>query len=296
MPFPQYIDNTMRGTFVACPHKFRRSFIDNLAPIEPSIHLHAGGALASALDTTRKAFYGGGKSEPEALALGATELIRFWGDFPAEHETKSLPRMLLAFDDYFREYPLPSDAIKPLMLSGNKPCTEFSFALPLPINNPDTGEPLLYTGRFDMLGVFNETLFVVDEKTTSQLGQMWQQQWDLKSQFTGYCAAARSFGYPVAGAIVRGIGLLKNDTSFAQVIEYRPDWQIDRWYAQLLRDINRMIACYRENEFDYALDEACASYGGCAFRRLCLSQNPENWIEGYFTERNWNPLATVVNA
>jgi hypothetical protein len=57
-----------------------------------------------------------------------------------------------------------------------------------------------------------------------------------------------------------------------------------------------MIACYRENEFDYALDEACASYGGCAFRRLCLSQNPENWIEGYFTERNWNPLATVVNA
>lgn len=289
MPFPGFFDNTMRGTFVACPLKFKRSFIDNLAPIEPSIHLHAGGALASALDTARKAFYSGHASEDEALALGATELIRFWGDFPKEHETKSLARMLEAYDDYFREYRLPFDTIKPLMQDG-KPSTEFSFALPLPIDNPDTGEPMIYTGRFDMLGMFQDTLFVVDEKTTSQLGQSWQQQWDLKSQFTGYCAAAKSYGYPVAGAIIRGIGLLKSGTTFAQVIEYRPDWQIDRWYEQLLRDIKRAIQCYQTGIWDVALDEACATYGGCAFRRLCLSQHPEQWIDGYFTERNWNPL------
>jgi hypothetical protein len=289
MPFPSFFDNTMRGTFVACPLKFKRSFIDNLCPIEPSIHLHAGGAFAAALDTTRKAFYSGHADEETALALGATELIRYWGDFPVEHETKSLPRMLLAFDEFFREYRLPDDPIKPLIQNG-KPATEFSFALPLPIDNPDTGEPIIYTGRFDMLGVFNDSLFVVDEKTTSQLGQMWRQQWDLKSQFTGYCAAAREYGYPVAGAIINGVGLLKNETSFARVIEYRPDWQIDRWWKQLLRDISRAINCYRENEWDLALDEACAQYGGCAFRRLCLSQEPERWIEGYFTERNWNPL------
>jgi hypothetical protein len=290
MPFPSFFDNTMRGTFVSCPLKFKRSFIDNLAPAEPSIHLHAGGALAAALDVTRKAFYGGHASEEEALALGATELIRFWGDFPKEHDYKGLSRMLEAFDDYFREYRLPSDPIKPLMQDG-KPACEFSFAIPLEVNNPDTGEPIIYTGRFDMLGVYQNSLFVVDEKTTSQLGQMWQQQWDLKSQFTGYCAAARSFGYPVAGAIVRGIGLLKSGTTFAQVIEYRPDWQIDRWHEQLLRDIRRAIHCYKTNTWDLALDEACAQYGGCAFRRLCLSQEPERWIDGYFVQRNWNPLA-----
>lgn len=290
MPFPAFFDNTMRGSFVACPMKFKRSFIDNLAPAEPSIHLHAGGALAHGLDIARKAFYGGHATEEEALALGASELIRFWGDFPVEHEYKGLWRMVEAFDDYFREYRMPLDFVKPLMLDG-KPSTEFSFTLPLPIENPDTGEPLIYTGRFDMLGVYNDTLFVVDEKTTSQLGQMWQQQWDLKSQFTGYCAAARSYGYPVAGAIIRGIGMLKTGTTFAQVIEYRPDWQIDRWYEQLLKDVKRAVQCYINNDWDYALDEACAQYGGCAFRRLCLAQQPEHWIEGYFVERNWNPLA-----
>lgn len=287
--FPAFIDNTLRATFIACPLKFKRSFIDNLAPAQPSVHLHAGQAFAAALDVTRKAFYGGHADEAAALALGASELIRIWGGFPKDHETKSLARMLLAFDDYFREYRLPLDPIKPFMQNGRPSC-EFSFVLPLPVNNPDTGEPLIYTGRFDMLGEFNDTLFVVDEKTTSQLGQMWQQQWDLKSQFTGYCAAARSYGYPVAGAIIRGIGLLKNTTTFAQIIEYRPDWQIDRWYKQLLRDINRAVHCYETGVWDAALDEPCAQYGGCAFRRLCLSQEPEKWIDGYFTKRNWNPL------
>lgn len=289
MPFPPVIDNTMRGTFVACPMKFKQSFIDNLMPNAPSIHLHAGGALASALDVTRKAYYGGHADSDQALALGASELLRFWGDFPHEHESKSLDRMLIAFDDYFREYPLALDSIKPLIQDG-KPATEFSFALPLNIDNPDTGEPLIYSGRFDMLGLYQDALFVVDEKTTSQLGQSWQQQWDLKSQFTGYCAAAKSYGYPVVGAVIRGIGLLKSGTTFAQVIEYRPDWQIERWYEQLHRDIHRMIQCYNSGVWDYALDEACATYGGCAFRRLCLSQHPADWIEGYYIPRNWNPL------
>lgn len=291
MPFPYFIDNTQRDAFVACPLKWKRSFVDNLAQITPSIHLHAGGCLASALETTRRAFYEQHLPEWQALALGLEKLIVSWGDpeFGADLD-KSLPRMIWAFDDYFREYRLGSDSIQPLIHHG-RAAVEFSFAMPLPINNPDSGDPLVFTGRFDMIGLFQDTLFVVDEKTTAMLGQSWAQQWDLKSQFTGYCAAAREYGHPVAGAIVRGIGLLKNSTTFAQVIQYRPDWQIDRWYAQLLRDVQRMVDAYTSNIYDAALSEPCAAYGGCAFRRLCLSQHPEQWIEGYFTERNWDPLA-----
>lgn len=291
MPFPYFIDNTQRDAFIACPLKWKRSFVDNLAQITPSIHLHAGGCLASALETTRRAFYEQHLPEWQALALGLEKLIVSWGDpeFGSDLD-KSLPRMIWAFDDYFREYRLGSDSIQPLIHHG-RAAVEFSFAIPLPINNPDSGDPLVFTGRFDMIGLFQDTLFVVDEKTTAMLGQSWAQQWDLKSQFTGYCAAAREYGHPVAGAIVRGIGLLKNSTTFTQVIQYRPDWQIDRWYTQLLRDVQRMVAAYTSNTYDAALSEPCAAYGGCAFRRLCLSQHSEQWIEGYFTERNWDPLA-----
>lgn len=290
MPFPYFIDNTQRDAFVACPLKWKRSFIDNLAPITPSIHLHAGGCFAAALETTRRAYYEDHKPEDHALALGLSRLIVGWGDpeFGSD-EDKSLFRMIWAFDDYFREYPLHSDAVKPLMVDG-RAAVEFTFAIPLPVNNPDSGDPLVYTGRFDMLGVFQDSIFVVDEKTSAMLGQSWGQQWDLKSQFTGYCAAAREYGYPVAGAIIRGVGLLKNSTTFQPVLQYRPDWQIDRWWGQMIRDVKRMVAAYTSGEYDAALSEPCSQYGGCAFRRLCLSPNPEAWIEGYFTERNWDPL------
>lgn len=292
--FPPVIDNTIRATFVACPEKFRLSFVKNLMPATPSVHLHAGGCFAAGLDTARQAFYTIGVSESEALALGASEIIRRWGpvtDF--EDADKSLSRMLWAFDDYFREYRLPHDAIKPHRV-GDKATTEFSFAVPMELENPDTGEPLIFAGRADMIGEFQNSLWVVDEKTTSMLGSSWGQQFELKSQFTGYCAAARAFQIPVVGAIIRGVGLLKNSTTFQQVILYRPDWQIDRWWRQLHRDLARAIYLYKklgpEEIWDQALDEACAQYGGCAFRRLCLSQEPEHWIDGYFKERNWNPL------
>lgn len=290
MPFPYFIDNTARDAFVACPLKWKRSFLDNLAPVEPSIHLHAGGCFAFGIEVARRAFHEQSLSESDALSRGLEALISFWGD-PAfgEDTAKSLPRMIWAFDDYFREYPLPRDTIQPLIKDG-KAAVEFSFAIPLPINNPDSGEPLVFTGRFDMLGLFNNALFVVDEKTTTALGQQWSQQWDLKSQFTGYCAAAREYGYPVVGAIIRGVGLLKEKTTFAQVLQYRPDWQIDRWWEQLLRDVNRMVEAYTTGVYDAALSEPCSQYGGCAFRRMCLSPTPEAWVEGYFTERNWDPL------
>jgi hypothetical protein len=292
--FPSLIDNTARATFVACPEKFRLAFVKNLTPSTPSVHLHAGGCFAAALDATRQAYFTLGLPELDALAVGASELIRRWGPVTDFQDTdKSLSRMLWAFDDYFREYPLPRDPIKPYRFC-DKATTEFSFAIPMELEHPDTGEPLIFAGRADMIGEFQGSLWVVDEKTTSNLGPSWGQQWELKSQFTGYCAAARSFQIPVVGAIIRGIGLLKNSTTFQQIILYRPEWQIDRWWRQLHRDMERAINLYKtlgpNSPWDQALDEACAAYGGCMFRRLCLSLEPENWIQGYFVERIWNPL------
>jgi hypothetical protein len=175
------------------------------------------------------------------------------------------------------------------------PSIEFTFAVPLEdeagkaILNPDTGNPLLYGGRFDMLGVFNDALFVVDEKTTTSLGGSWAGQWEMASQFTGYSFAAREYGYPVVGAIVRGVALLKYETKFAQAITYRPAWRIKEWYAQLIRDVRRMLEAYRTGEWDASLDHACNDFGGCGFRQACLSPEPERWLSD-FVVRFWNPL------
>jgi hypothetical protein len=42
--------------------------------------------------------------------------------------------------------------------------------------------------------------------------------------------------------------------------------------------------------WDYALDHACAEYGGCSMVQVCKSPNPETWLPMYFTQRVWDPL------
>ena len=291
MPFPSVIDNTMRSEFVKCPTAFYRRFIQNLDEPEFSIHLHAGAAFASALEVYRKAYYGEKLEFEEAFRLGAAQLVREFGAFGDGTETKSLYGMLGAFDYYLHEaFPPASDRLLPFV-AGGKPAVEFSFAIPLPIAHPETGDPILYGGRFDMIGEYMNQLWAVDEKTTGAMGPQWFQQWNLRSQFTGYCWAAQQYGYHVAGVMVRGICILKDDFKQGEVVDYRPSWMIERWYAQLLRDINRMIEQYKSNQYDMNLSDGCNSFGGCGFKTLCLSRDPAPFIKTHYVVREWKPVA-----
>ena len=288
---PQVIDNTMRTTFVSCPRKFYWEFIRKIGPSKTSIHLHFGACFAAGLETARLAFYEAGKSEADALHEGLLRILSEWGDYePDERGNKNLPTCLLALEAYVEAHPFADDPIQPYITQNGKPAVEFTFAIPLDILHPG-GEAFLYAGRFDMLGIYNNQLFVVDEKTTSQLGPSWMNSWDLRSQFTGYCWAAREHNLPVVGAVARGTCILAKEIKHADVITYRPDWQITRWYEQLHRDLARMVQAAEANTWDYSLADTCTAYGGCPYKRLCESPNPERYIPIYYTERTWNPLA-----
>lgn len=294
MPFPSVIDNTMRSEFVHCKQAFFRRFIENLDSPQKSIHLHAGGAFATGIEVFRKAFYGTQKlGFEESFDIGAEALIKAYGHLEgSDDEVKSLHGMLRAYDYYWHEaFPPQTDPVHPFILPNGEPAVEFSFAIPLPIMHPDSGEPLLYGGKFDMVGQFMNQLWTVDEKTTGSMGQQWAKQWDLRSQFTGYCWAAQQFGYRVAGVLVRGVCILANDLKSANIVDYRPPWIIERWYQQLLRDINEMIRAYREGYWDYNLSDGCNSFGGCGFKVLCLSRDPEPYKKTHFVVREWKPVA-----
>lgn len=289
--FPMVWDNTMRGNFSTCPKKFFWEFIRCLGPAKTSIHLHFGACFAAGLEELRNQFYGNGLDIEAAKAKGAAVIIAEWGEYEEESgHVKNLNTCLGAFDAYIEQYPPATDNIQPHMVNG-KPSVEFSFAIPIEeVIHPVTGDPLIYAGRFDMLGVYNDQLFVVDEKTTTSLGNSWLNQWDLRAQFTGYCWAAQQFNLPVAGAIVRGTSILKTKFGHAEVITYRPDWHINMWREQLVRDLKRAVRCYEEGYWDLSLDSGCTNYGGCTFKRLCDTPNPDLWVDSYFVERHWNPL------
>ena len=290
--FPKIIDATSRRDYVSCPQKFFRSTIQKLALKELSTHLVAGGAYARGLEVTRKAYYGKGLPADDALNKGIEALWIAYGNHECPEKINKHPlRMVQALVDYFEEYPMKTDPMQPYRGADGEPAIEWTFALPIPgCLHPHTGELLMYAGRFDMIGEFCANLYVVDEKTTTSLGPSWPNQWKLRSQLTGYCWAAQQYGIPVAGAIIRGISILKTKFGHAQVLCQRPEWMISRWLLQLQVDVKNMIQDYKQNKWSFNLDEACNQYGECPFMTLCESGSPDKWIDQYYRIRDWDPL------
>lgn len=290
--FPHAIDSTILSTFRSCPQKFLRQYIQHWKPRAQSVHLVAGGAFAKGIETARMAFFEKGASPEEACALGMGALITAYGDFECPPDSaKSLERTLGALEFYFEQYPLGQDGMDPIALPDGRKAIEFSFAEPLPFNHPVTGDPVLYTGRADMVAEFAGGIYPVDEKTTSSLGASWSRQWEMRSQFTGYCWAVRQLGIKPAGAIVRGVSILKTKYDTQQIITYRADFEMDRWLEQTVRDLQRMQAAWESGWWDYALDGACTEYGACPFVQICKSPNPDTWLNTHYEQRVWDPLA-----
>lgn len=295
-PFPRVFDSSMIGYARACHRKFFWRHIQNRAPKGSNIHLHAGGAFAKGLEAARLAFYFDGKSIDESICSGQMALVKAWGSEDLyEDENKGLGRMLGGLDYALLEaFPLGSDYIVPYISPiTNKPMVECSFGLPLEgVKHPETGDPILYAGRFDMLGVHrtDAVIYVEDDKTTSSLGAQWSNRWTLRSQFTGYVWGAQQFGLPVAGAVVRGISFLLRSYDKAESIQQRPQWMIQNWYDQTVWDIKELIKEWEQGHWSLNYDESCAAYGGCPYLRLCDTPNPEPYLDVYYDLHKWNPL------
>lgn len=291
-PFPEVLDSTNIAAFRACPRKWELEYHEHWKPRTPSVHLHAGGAYARGLEIARRSYYVDGKSSDESIADGLHALLKFYGDFPCPDDSaKSAARMAGALEYYFHVWPLGDDPAVPASLPSGERAIEFSFAEPIDVLHPVTGNPIIYAGRMDMMVEYAGGLYGEDDKTTSSLGASWSKQWDLRSQFTGYCWAAHRAGMKLNGFLVRGVSILKTKYDNAEALTYRPQWMIDRWYEQLLRDVNNMKRMWEEGYFDYNLDGACNEYGGCGFRQICTTQDPQPWLETNFERRIWDPVA-----
>lgn len=295
--FPAVLDSTIMAAFKSCPHKAHLEYIQHWKSREPSVHLLAGAAFASGLEAARVAFYVNGQSPADSVALGLRALLTHYGDFPCPSDSpKSAERMCGALEFYFDQYPLGQDKAVPMTLPGGKRGIEFSFLEPIDLTHPETGDPILYSGRMDMMVDYEGMHLGEDDKTASQLGASWPRQWDLRSQFTGYVWGAARAGIKLDGFLVRGVSILKTKYDTLQAITYRPQWMLDRWYDQLLRDVKRMIQSWESGHYDLNLDHSCAEYGGCQFRSVCQMQRPEILLAQQFEQRRWNPVTRVEEA
>lgn len=292
--FPEIIDNTAREQWSICPRKFYHSSINKLSMRASSVHLHFGAAFALGLEVMRRCYYGENLPESKALTEAIKAATEYYGNFvPPEKSNKTYEHLIHGLAAYLQHYPMHSDYIKPYQFDDNRLGIEFTFAIPLPeVLHPVTGNPIIYAGRFDMLAVYNNSLFVMDDKTASQLGPSWLRQWDTSQQLTGYCWAAKQANLPIIGAIVRGQSFLKSSFGFAEAIQYRPEWRIDEWYENLICEIKEMITAWKTNNFRKKLNSSCSQYSGCPYNSACTNTESvaKVILEMEFKNHLWNPL------
>ena len=286
----------MLTAFDHCPKKFWYAYLHRYAPqgIIPgggSIHTHAGAAYAKGLEVARKA-YCAGTPPLEAVECGVEALVLAYGNVDPGDSPKSCARMVGALEQYFSDFPLETDPIRIAVLNGT-PAIEWRFALPVPFNNPQTGEPLMFAGRTDFIGELAHGLWIIDDKTTGQLGAQWAKQWELRGQFTGYAWAARELGIKVAGAGVRGMCIRKTGYESAEALIGQPPSKIEEWLEWRNATIARMVGSWYSMAYPMSLSDACNAYGGCSFKQVCLvpKENRPAWLETNYVESEWSPLA-----
>jgi hypothetical protein len=319
LKFPDHVDSTQLSLWSSCPQKWFLEFCLGRRQGAKSIHLHAGGAFAEGMEWVRRMHFEGLNRE-EALEVGFRKYAEFWGDYPMLlDENKSFVNMWMALEAYLEKWPLDEkgQVYEIATTPQGDPWVEFSFAIPIAVNDPVTNQPILFSGRCDAMvkTPTGKTIFPLDDKTTQQMGPSWTNSWAMRGQLHGYTWASRQMGFECGGAIVRGVSLLKNSFGTQEVPIMLSTAQTDEWYLNSIPKIQQMrqsfLRCVEAFQkyaagmeqvdfaqllhvchhfFPKAYADGCTNYGGCAYQSVCSNPRPWELYKDYDVYR-WNPLA-----
>lgn len=298
------LDNFALAGAQTCPLWYKTRIIDHWTPTGKSAALGAGGAIHSGL----AAWYS--TRDPEA----AVAAIR--SAWPSDHpvddyrtEEKCVKIML----EYMKNYTFESFTVIPGMV-------EIATTLPmgtyLPICNachadnqlqfdnpnvydPSTNEcshcgadlePLEYGGIFDTLIDFNGQVYILEHKTTSQLGPKFFDQFKPNNQITGYVWLAKGLSGRCDGALVNAIGIMKSSaTKFERHFTTRNQQELDDWVRQVWVEATHIQRFQLTGEWPMR-SKACTIYGGCEFLQVHSMSDKDTqrqMLEQYYVQDPW---------
>jgi len=284
--FPTVFDSTILNDSRKCPAYFEEAFINCLRGAGENVDLMFGAAFAKGLEIARLRYYRDALSSDEAISLGLQAAGQYWGEFQEpEGHNKNFQSLMLSLHGYFDQWPLGEPPF-PL----EKDTIEYTFSIPIGIEHPDTGQELVYAGKFDMLGTDGAMIYPVDEKTTGSPFFRWAEGWNLWGQFIGYVWGCRKMGLAVDKVLVRGIYVSKNKTEYIQHFAPTTPQVMENWFHDMRLHIELLIEMYKHKRFPRVYGTACKVYKPCAYLPLCEATHREDWISLYHGVEPWNPL------
>lgn len=307
------VDNTMLLAFQKCPLFFRERHELHWASRYASGALGHGGAVHEGL----KAWYqnmkdGGGAVRGVELAVQA--ISDAWppnhpiDDFRTKERAQ---RLMLA---YIQEYPSETFSILEVEVPfcfelGRKIlwCGDCQFE-----NPPTAGglprvicsgcgkelEEIEYGGIFDTLTRFGPMTsqsvnYVLEHKTTSELGDHYFVQWEIHNQITGYCwGASQASGKLIGGANVNVLCLTKggNMKFKRRMIGVNPS-QIEEWKNDVAVECNNIARAQRLGHWQKRTDSCVSKFGTCLYHSVHLLSDPDERrrrLETDYVKEEWN--------
>lgn len=302
--FPEVVSSSLLSSYQSCPLQFFYNSCLNLKPKATNIHLNAGAAFAASLNVFRRAFYSPHsdtyRDTNMSLAVALRELINSYQVPPGPDEwerleatPKGLSNLAVALIATVETYnPHDPYGLHPYVDEAGEVWAERSFIFPTQVMHPETDNPILFSGRTDWIGTANNYHYVVDEKTTVQMGPKWADQWSLRGQFIGYTLGFKDTFPELAGVWVRGVCLLKDTIRLQEHPVLVPVWQIRDWYTDLNYALDDMVRDWKRGHFRADRAKACSSYSGCDYLTLCTKpqEHRRSFALPAFEQRVYDPI------
>lgn len=279
------IDNFALTMHQACPSKYNLRINQGWTARRKSGALGFGAALHLGLAEWYRS---------RNLDKALVEISAGWEDPADQDDYRTLDRCLDTMAQYAARY--SHENFTPVVGPAG-PMLEVSFSL-------DTGhdvsvfkdgrhviEPLEYGGIFDGLVEMGSNVYVLEHKTTSQLGPYYFTQYKPNNQVTGYVwAAGQLTGKRVAGAIINAIGVLKTQTKFERQITTRSAEDIATWLTDV-RTEAQSIQEHATGGHWPMRTPSCVMYGKCEFHDVHVLGSPEEqdaMLQAHYVRRTWD--------
>jgi len=292
------VDNFALSMFQTCPSKYDLRIRQGWSITDTAPALGFGGVMHEGL----AAWYKTGSVEAALQAIHEA-----WPQGMPPDDYRNEGKALKTMAEYIKQYPSEGFTI----VQGSEGAlieVPFSIDTGMFLNCSSCGnytvyesacagcreplEPIEYGGIFDGLVEFGPQIYILEHKTTSQLGPMYFNQFKPNNQITGYIwGAGELSGKRVGGALINAIGAYKaSATRFVRDFTTRTQRDIDEWMKHV-KYICQTIKNYEKMGVWPMHTSACTLYSGCEFRKVhVLSQEKDRQrqLEQAFKHDPWD--------